>query len=263
MIRFVIAGLTAIGLSGLPVAAQSQSSTTNNSSSDLSASSPKQNASTGAVSQRAPGTWVRSAIERHNTLKGQRLTGPRFGRPNDTEAQLRFGTTSGSNSSQSGSSDLSGLLNLLNQLGSTGSLGDLVNNLTGSSTSGSGTNYTLDDLIALGQSLGGSQKSSATQQSTTTTTSTTTQSTEESSFGARWASAMLKTFFSALTVGFQSDFFIEALKDVLRPLVLPSSDSGGSNADSGSGDGAGGDSGGGGIEDLSPGSGGSSGSSTI
>jgi hypothetical protein len=273
MLRILVGVSIAAALVVFIVPAQGQTA------SDLASATPQENASSSAVNQRAPGTWVRGAIARHTGLKGLRLTGPRFGQPNTEEADLRFGTGTGTTSTTDG---LGGLLDLLNQVGGLGELGNLVGGLTGGTTGGTdttgGTNYTLADLIALGQSVGATSKSitadatseagggATTKVGATTQTrygrtyggaiarlpkpeeryQTSTTTTETTSFKTRWANAMAQTFFSAVALGFQSTAFIELLKDSLRPLVLPqsqtdtNSNTDGSNTTNG------------GIEDLSP-----------
>ncbi len=67
---------------------------------------------------------------------------------------------------------------------------------------------------------------------------------------------MLGTFFSALSVGFQSSAFITMLEDALRPLVLPGTE----NADDGNTNNNGNSQG---IEGLDGSGGGNDGSSTL
>jgi hypothetical protein len=269
MLRAFTAVCVVAGLLTLPVAAQTQNST------DLSSATPQENAAGGSVSLRSPGTWVRGAITRHTGLQGIRLTGPRFGQPNTEEAQLRFGNNQSGTSSTTGG--LSGLLDLLNQVGGIGGLsnldlGNLTNlagGLTGTGGSTTGTTTTggstdgasaLADLIALGQTAGGTAKTannalpslpasqtpvktgSLTQtrngrtyggaiarlpkpeERFQTSTPTTTTQPSEPSFGTRWLTAMTETFFSAVALGMQTPAFVNALADALRPLVLPQSD---------------------------------------
>jgi len=134
-----------------------------------------------------------------------------------------------------------------------------------------GTSYTLEDLIRLGQMFGGSSGQNATSRTINGSTSatgkdtdraqqTTQQTTQQTDFKTRWANAMLQTFFSAVSLGLQSPQFIDAVKDFLRPLVLPpASDSNGSSGSDDNGGNGGGSGNGDGIEDLpSNGSGGSS-----
>ena len=72
---------------------------------------------------------------------------------------------------------------------------------------------------------------------------------EERRFVARWADAMLSTFFTAATVAFQTPDFIDLLKDAFRPFLFPqngtdegdgSGSDGGQGGDTGNGDGGGG-----------------------
>jgi hypothetical protein len=95
-----------------------------------------------------------------------------------------------------------------------------------------------------GGAIGRLPKSTAVEQTSTTDTTTTTTdtTTTESSFGTRWLTAMTSTFFTAITVGFQTSAFVDVLKDAIRPLFLPAS-SADTNSD--------GTSSGSGIEDIS------------
>ncbi len=289
----LLAILTTAGLLSATVGAQTQSTSTTTTS--LASKSPQENAAVGAVSQRAPGTWVRAALARHMALNSQRRTDGHFGDQSSTQSSAQAGSgTSGSSSTGLGS-----LGSLLSLAGGSGGLGNLISGLAGGTSGSSGTNgsstsgqnYTLADLIAMGQAAGsssGSSSSSSTktgtaqvrqdtsaggaigrlpklyarsQSSTGDSTSTTTP---EQSFGKRWSNAMLETFFTALSAGFQTPAFITVLKDALRPLILPpAAADGSSTGGSGSSGGSGGSSStgsGGGIENL-PASGGSSGSS--
>ncbi len=301
MFRALVAVSVVAGLAVSGAAAQTQTQ----AATDLSAATPQENAAGGSVSQRAPSTWVRAAITRHSDLQALRLTGPRFGQPNTEEASLRFSGNSTATSTTTGG--LGGLLDLLNQLGGTGSLGNLVGGLTGGTTGSTtggvtipapsnGSSYTLADLIALGQSVGGTQKTNNAPlatlpvDQTASKTGSVTQtrngityggaiarlpkpeerfqsqvatSQPTASFGTRWMTAMADTFFAAIALGMQSDAFVTALEDALRPLVLPTaSNTSASDSGTGSGSGSGSGSNGGGIENLSPptGNSGSSGS---
>ncbi|HPM23084.1 MAG TPA: hypothetical protein PLP66_04225 [Phycisphaerae bacterium] len=256
-----------------PVAAQTTSTT---DATNLAANTPAENASGGFVAARSPGTWVKAALSRHNGLQGIRLTGPRFGQPNTEEGAIRAaGNTGTSGTSTAGG--LSSLLGLVSQLGGLDSLADLTNTGANTNTGTGDTDYTLEDLIALGQAYENSQQKSSnaasrssvntqaggaiarlpkraqTAQSTTTTTTT---GTTESSFAVRWTNAILGTFFSALSVGFQSSAFITMLEDALRPLVLPGTE----NADDGNTNNNGNSQG---IEGLDGSGGGNDGSSTL
>jgi trimeric autotransporter adhesin len=244
-----------IAFAAFTVLASAQTTTTGTTTTSLADSTPQENVA--GVSQRSPGTWVKVALARHSGLQALRLTGPRNGVPNTTEAQARFGSSAASSSAATTTGGLSSLLSLVSQLGSTGSLGNLTS-LLGSQTTGSttnstttGTNYTLADLIAMGQAAGATQKTintststpdSATSRSklaavaqTSTTTGTTT--TTQPSFGTRWLTAMTSTFFTAITVGFQTSAFVNVLKDAIRPLFLPTTkaNTNSNSASSGSG----------------------------
>lgn len=204
---------------------------------------------------------------------------------------LRLATQFGSTGSLSG---LSGLL--------TGTTGTTTGSTGGFPPPANGTSYTLEDLIRLGQMHGGGTPtptgtstaggSTATKTSTSQTNqqatpggaigrlpkpeqrvqqTTTSTPQVQTDFKTRWANAMLQTFFSAVTLGLQSNQVIGAIKDALRPLILPPAEnnnggnSGGSGNGSGNGSGGGsGNGSGGGIEDLNPGGGGGgSGGSTL
>jgi len=312
MTRLAIIVTVAAGLLALPAGAQDQSTTTS-----LSDRTPQENAGAGQVRGRSPGTWVRAAVARHNGLMNQRLTGPRFGQPNTEEAELRF-RGNGSTGSTSGFGGLADLLSLATQFTSgtsTGGLADLIGNLAGGSTGSTtgsasgttsggsvipppanGTEYTLEDLIALGQQYGGTQKTINTSSKLVAGESVSKNSAyqersgrvfggaiarlpkaedrfqsndtvQETPFRIRWANAMLQSFFSALTLGLQSQQFIDSIKDVLRPIMIPpantSSDSSGSSTSDGSSS-SDSSSSTGGIEDISSGGGSSGdGSSTI
>ena len=71
--------------------------------------------------------------------------------------------------------------------------------------------------------------------------------TEERSFTARLMESWSQTFFSAITLGFQSSDFIDLLKDALRPLVVPQETSDGTDSSTDSTP-----SSGDGIEDATP-----------
>jgi len=198
MLRHLSIAIIGICLVTLPANAQTGDST---GATSLTESSPQENARSGSVSLRSPGTWVRGALSRHGELKGLRLTGPRFGQPNTEEAELRFGSSGSSSSSGLGS--LGSLLNLAGSLGSgsTGAIGDIGTLLgslvgggsgstSGSTTTGSGsgdvtipppsngTSYTLQDLLAL-QDAYASQKSINSESDKTSTM----QSQDEQTFG--------------------------------------------------------------------------------
>jgi|GEM_PF-2463226 len=218
--------------------------------------------------------------------------------------------TSASTSLNVGGSPLDSLLNLFGGSGSplsslAGLLGTTLNvtgstAATGSNAAGGGTatDRRLDALLALrdaNRSKGTGKSDTATQQAVSSAggaganvtrvggaavnrlpkaeqrlQSAVPGTTTQPSFAVRWANAMLSTFFTAVTTGFQSAGFITFLKDSLRPLNYPTesgddgSDSGGGSGGStgggtggstgGSGSGGSGSSGGG-IEDIPPGGG--------
>lgn len=132
---------------------------------DLTDSSAADNVATGRVAARAPGTWVRAAIARHNDWIGARVTGPRFG--TGPSEELDGAGESSADQSTTGSTgslgDLSGLLGSLGSLGSLGDLTGLATSLTGgtSSTTSStdGMDPRLAALLALRDAAAGSNKS--------------------------------------------------------------------------------------------------------
>jgi hypothetical protein len=132
--------------------------------------------------------------------------------------------------------------NLLGSLLSSGLLGSLTGSGGSTNTTG-GTSNLPPEVLQMIEDAGidisglnlkskdsatdstatGAKTSTLTQQSNTNTTTTT--STEDRSFGARWADAMFSTFFTAITVGFQTQDFINILKDAFRPFLIPGSSS--------------------------------------
>ncbi len=257
----------------LPALAQSDDD------SNVADRSPKQNVQPGNVQERAPGTWVQRAIAQHNGFIDERVNAPRSGQnASDQNRGASQGTTGRSGS---GGSTISNLMDIAGDLmgGSFGgitSLGDLggLSNTGGGAGGTTGTGgMSIEDLIALrdamaeaegaqkplnnkaadraqsartyefGGAVGRLPKADARFQDSDTPT--------ERKFVARLLEAWADTFFTALTVGFQSTDFIDLLKDGLRPLLIPDTqDDGG---DDGNGDGGSGNDGsgnGGGIEDI-------------
>ncbi|MFO0838109.1 MAG: hypothetical protein U1D55_06235 [Phycisphaerae bacterium] len=196
---------------------------------------------------RAPGTWVQRAIARH---KGTGSSTSNTGSTTNNSS-----STSTSNSSSSG---LSGLLNSVLSSGLLGNLGSTLGGLTGaSSTSGSttgtnttsttGTNTTnssttgtngipsnvpqsvIDQIVAAGidpntifaKSTDAASDGTQTNPKTTPREQSSTTTTTTQPFKVRLANTLLQTFFTALTVGFQSQNFITSLKDMFRPLLPP------------------------------------------
>lgn len=310
MTRIIATAALAALLLVLPAQAQTQNPP------ELADLSPQENASGGRVRQRAPGNWVRAAIARHSGLITQRVNNPRFGVESEPEPETGAGAgnaNAGSAGGTSGLGSLSSLLELANQfsgsLGSLGSLselsglgglGDLLGSLGGggspsTTTSGgttnvsipppaSGSNYTLEDLLALRDAAGsGANESSAGRQSTLTAGVTVSKEStaqtrngrtfggaiarlpkpeqrfqavgdEEPKFASRLLSSLLQTTFSALTLALQTTDFIELIKDGLRPLILPpteeegadeGAETGGDGASSGNGGQTGSETGGG------------------
>ncbi len=248
---------------------------------------------------------------RVNAARGGAAAGDRSGL-----AVNRNSGTSASTSLNAGGSPLDSLLNLFGGSGSplsslAGLLGTTLN-VTGSTAAtssnaaggGTATDRRLDALLALrdaNRSKGSGKSDTGTQQAVSSAggaganvtrvggaavnrlpkaeqrlQATVPDTTTQPSFAVRWANAMLSTFFTAVTTGFQSAGFINFLKDSLRPLMYPTessdngSDSGGGSGGS-TGGGTGGSTGGsgpggsgGGIEDVPPGAGDSgSGGSTL
>lgn len=243
-----------------------------------------------------PGSWVQAAITRHKALIAVRVNAPRGGEAAGDRSSLAANTTTGTSTSlNTGSTTLDSLLSLLGGSSSsltalTGLLGTTSTSTGSTTTTGStATDPRLAALLALRDANKNSsteKTSTATQQSSSTAASSsssttrvggaavnrlpkaeqrlqssTTDTTTETPFAARWASAMLSTFFTAVTAGFQSTGFITFLKDGLRPLMYPT-DSSGDGSNSGNNNNSGGSGSGGsgsGIEDISPGGNGSGG----
>jgi len=265
-----------------------QAQTSDTGSVSLLDRTPEENASTGSMRERAPGTWVRAAIQRHREFIQARVNNPRSGEAAGTTEGLQSSgqpSTTGSLSS--------GLLDLVSQLGGssglTGGLSGLISDLTGSGT-GAGGGMTIEDLRRLRDELLGaaaagssastssSSKQSDRSQSVAETrddsgaigrlpkvearaqqSSTTQNTTDDRKFVVRLADGLANTFFSAIAAGMRTTPFINLLKEAIRPLLFPSTggDSG-ENGDNNSGGGSGG-----GIEDLNPSNGGSGNSGSV
>jgi len=275
--RSLLWTLTVAVLSWAPLACAQEAEETDS----MADRTPTENASRGSVRDRAPGTWITAARERHQTINNARVNAARGGeRAGTFDGYDTDGETTTSDSSSSGG--LSDLLDLLNQLGGIGSIGDLedlLGNLTGGSSSttigGSSTTggtMTIEDLLRLEEQLLGGSSSSSSSKSSSRAQSLETRdgsgaigrlpkiesraqtSDDDRKFVARWAESMVDTFFTALAVGMQSRDFINFLEDQLRPIFFPSSTDDDSDESSGSG---------GGIEDLNPTDGGSGSDSVI
>ena len=229
----------AVGL--VLVATAAGQSTTTGSGSDIAAlsdSPPAENATGSAVRQRAPGLNVQAALARHNTLRDARLSAQR------TQATADLAHEDTASSGGSSTSGLSGLLNtVLNSglLGSAGgNLGSSISGLLGSTgTTTGGTSTTtgnssglpqevLDAIAAAGITLKGLNSAKELTQPAEPVNKTfarmqTTTGTEETKFRVRWADAMMSTFFTAISVGFQTSDFVDALKDFWRGILIPDS----------------------------------------
>lgn len=247
-----------------------------NQQQSLSDNSPAENVRAGALSQRAPGTWIQAARKRHDDLVRERL---RAGQGNETNPQQPTGggttpvtgSTSGLNltsliSQLTASGGLSSLLGgagnvsgLLDQLGlgtsggltstgttvGTGATGTTGTGVRTGTSAGAGTTGTTGrfsnlppDVIQMLQDAGidintlrvnrppadqpgdvqAVEGDKAGQRAQATTP---TQQQEETPFKERLTASLLNTFFTALTVGFQTQDFIDWIKDLLRPILIP------------------------------------------
>jgi hypothetical protein len=216
---------------------------------------PAANVRGGAVQARAPGQTVQAALARHRELRDLRLGAQRT---HETYLLAPEPSTSGSVSNLLGGS----LSNLLGSFLNTGLAGTIGNLAGGGSTGTTGDDLSdlppevIQMLTAFGidpKDLNLSSRDDPDAAQTTAgltepktssraQTSTTTQ--DERKFVARWAESMLSTFFTALTVAFQTPDFIDLLKDLLRPIINPqaasSSTDGGTNGQTSGGNGNGG-----------------------
>ena len=250
--RLLLVALT--GLLTCLAAAQTQTpqSGTNLPAESLADRSPSANVRTGAVQQRAPGNIIQQALARHRGLINDRVTAARIGQ-NSTPAPVNTpgdaGTPSSSPSTPGGSNILGNLLNsgLLGQLGGanlTNLLGNLTNNTTPAGSNGSGGGSTANnpnipsnitpEVIALLQSFGidindvfpppdsaGRQQARpaddaglrAQQQQPAGGNNS-----DRPKFLTRLVDSLLSTVFNALVLGVQTQAFIDAIKERLRPL---------------------------------------------
>lgn len=231
--------------------AQSTGTTTTSDVTVLAGKSAQENAAT--FSGRSPGLWVRAALARHKSFIDSRVNGPRNGQQPELPSASTAASGSSSTSSLGSLGDLTGLIpgglgSLGSLLGGTGGTGsgqddlvqyimDLVNQNNGTSGRSKSSNLKASEQTSAGGAIGRLPKAEQRLQDSSTTTTTT-----ERKFTARLLESWSTTFFSALTLGFQSTDFIDLLKDALRPLIVPDTqaDSGdGSSGDSSSGDGSG------------------------
>ncbi len=253
----------------------------------LAEKSPAQNVRAAALHARAPSNWVNAARARHAELINARVNGPRFGNAVQDQQDQGAADSAGSTSGTSGLGDL------ITQLTGSGALGSLANLFTGATGLGTGTTAgtgsaatgASDDFpdippeaLAMIEAAGiditdlfaksrDDNASGAIAELPSKDVVSRAQSQDSRKFHARLVDSLLSTFFTALSVGFQTSEFIDSLKGFLRPIFIPatptdsgtpdSGDQGDGTADGGggsgtTGDGGGDTSGGGGIEDLNP-----------
>ncbi len=251
--RLLFVGLT--GLLTCLAAAQTQTpqSGTNPPAESLADRSPSANVRAGAVQQRAPGNIIQQALARHRGLINDRVTAARIGQ-NSTPAPVNTpgdaGTPSSSPSTPGGSNILGNLLNggLLGQLGGTGLTG-VLGSVTSSTPPGANSGATdgattnnpnippniTPEVIALLQSFGidindvfppadsaGRQQARpaddaglrAQQQQPPAGGN----NSDRPKFLTRLVDSLLSTVFNALVLGVQTQAFIDAIKERLRPL---------------------------------------------
>ncbi len=272
MLRTGVILVALAAVAGISGTALGQSSTTDGT--PVLGNSASQNLR--SFRQRAPGSWVQLAIRRHN--------GEDVAPANSTTGNSGTNTSTGSG----GISDLinsvlgSGLLGGTNIGGLLGGTTNTTNAGSGTTNTSTGTATTggdrpsgipsnvpqsvIDQIIAAGidpntifakslddpvidaaDDASANAGSSNTQIKQSVREQTTTP-TSQPAFRTRLLNTLMQTFFTALTVGFQSQDFIDALKDGLRPLIRPQAAS--SDGGNGSSDGSGG-----GIEDGGTGDG--------
>ena len=256
-------------------AAWTQDTAGESSGTELADGTPAQNASPGSVRQRAPGTWINAARARHSELIEQRVNGPRFGQFVEDDLQADSGSSSlGSGFASSGGAVGSGTS------GTTSGIPDNIPPEVIQMIEDAGIDTS--QLFAKGRD---DDASGTVEQLPEKDIDSRAQSQDDRKFHVRLADSLLSTFFTAVTVGFQSRDFIDALTGFLRPIFAPpaeddaggdqtgdtsgdtGSGTGGSSDDgtSGTGDDSGGSttggdtgsSSGGGIEDIQPGDSGS------
>lgn len=242
--RGLLVALAIVLLLGTSVA---WSQTSGSSGATVAERQPAENVQAGAVRERAPGRIVNLARARHTELRDLRLAAQRSGDASALLPQAELaGSTGGAFANLLGGS-LSSLLGTFLNSGLAGALG---NQTTGSltpvtnGTGSTGSDFSnlppevLEMLAGAGIDLKDlSQKStddaaaSEDASKTGSRSQTVAPQTAEPSFKVRWADAMLSTFFTALTIGFQTPDFIDVLKDLIRPILIPDD----SSADGGDG----------------------------
>lgn len=283
MMRSIVA--FGVGCLACASAALAQAQGSDSSGTNIADRTPRENVAPGNVAKRAPGSWVRSAIARHQNLINERLRGDGT---DDEESQSPSGGTTGGTTSSGGllgglsgllsGGGLSDLLNLADQFGInvpglTGGTGGNTSGGTGGTTlqdvQDAGAQDALAQLLALQQAMGGGGLTSKALVDGAASDAGTggldssklaqraqeqTPTEEEDSFRTRLFNSWLNTIFTALTFAFQSQDFIDALADGLRPIIAPdSTGDGGTDGDgsNGGGNGNGGNGNGGStIDDL-------------
>ena len=264
--------LAALIVGSLVVPAGAQVRNTDTTTQSLADNPPAVNVRGGAVRERAPGRIVDAARSRHVELSRERLAAQRS---RDTSSLATFDPTAAGGSSFSnllgGAS--SGLLNTLLGSGLAGSLtggsggglsfGNLVGGnrgTTGGSSAGTsgttgGTSNLPPEVIQMLQAFGidpGSlnmkANNAATAQSKNPVLTRQTSNPpiqEEPRFVVRWADAMLSTLFTAVTVGFAQQSFIDLLKSgikaMIEPFTVPTDATADSNGSQSDGESSGGD----------------------
>jgi hypothetical protein len=244
----------------------------------LDEKSPAENVTAAALQARAPSNWIDAARARHTELITARVNGPRFGNSTQDEQDENAAASDSSSSEGSTFSDL------ITQLTGSSALGSLANLITGAtgldtsttaSTESTDTSASIDlsnipaDALAMIEAAGidinelfskdrDDDASDATTELSSKDAAGRSQTQDESKFHARLVDSLLSTFFTALSVGFQTTEFIDSLKDFLRPIFTASTTTDTESQDSTSqdggttSDGQDGTSDGDGIEDLNP-----------
>jgi len=241
------AALVALGILTSVAVAQVGTTGTSDNTTSLADNPPAMNVRT--IQSRAPGRIIDAARARHIERSRARLAAQRN---RDTSVLLPAADNQGAAGFNSGGL-FGGLANSLLQtlfggaLGGTGSLGGTgttgglsFGNLLGpgsaggtstGGTTGTGLGNLPPEVLQMLQSFGIDPKDLANlktnqppadkQESRFQSTDDTTQ---QRKFIVRWADAMAQTFFAAITVGMQSQDFVNMLKDALRPLFQTNTD---------------------------------------
>lgn len=211
--------------------------------------SPAENVRADAVRERAPGRVIDQARARHGALRDMRAAAQRTGETSMLAPEAPADGIGNSLSNLFGGS-LSSLLTTFLNSGLSGALGGALGNQTGAGQlplaggqSGSGaTGSGGVDLSGLppeviqllanspaGADLGLTRKSMDDSDAASAPQPKTSQrmqadgDQQQPDFVVRWADAMLSTIFTAVTVGLQTQDFIDLLKDVFRPFFIPES----------------------------------------